>query len=137
MQTRQPPTDQDADAIVAFLATLKPFESPQLVDGQLNRKAQRGKALFHGKAGCAKCHAPPHFTTAQAMDVGLGVDSTEIREHNPPSLRGLHARRRFLHDGRALSLPAVVTRHHCPQDIGGEALIAEELQDLIAFLKSI
>lgn len=138
MQGRQPPTNEDAEALVAFLSTLEHFENPHLAgDGQLTRAARRGKQLFESKAGCAKCHRGPHFTTPEAFDVGLGLSPTDSKEHNPPSLRGLYSRRRFLHDGRARTLQQVINRHHRPEDIGGESLTGEELQDLIAYLRSI
>ena len=50
-----PPSEQDKQALIAFLKTLKPppnpFRSP---DGSLSEAAQRGKHVFFGrKAGCA------------------------------------------------------------------------------------
>jgi len=138
MQGRKPPTNEDADALVAFLSTLEHYKNPHLADdGQLTREARRGKQLFEGKAGCAKCHSGPHFTTPETFDVGLGLSPTDSKEHNPPSLRGLHSRRRFLHDGRARTLEQVISRHHRPEDVGGESLAGDELQDLLAYLRSI
>ena len=137
MHSRRAPTAEDANAVVAFLSTLKHFESPHLIQGQLTVEASRGKTLFEGKATCAKCHVPPHFTTSETFAVEPASLSTDMREHNPPSLRGLYARRRFLHDGRAPSLLRVITRHHRPEAVGGEPLSEQEVQDLLAYLKSI
>lgn len=134
---RQQPSDADAQALVAFLSTLEHFESPHLAaDGQLTPDARRGKTVFEGKGGCVKCHHKPFFTTRQTFDVGLTSTRTDSQEYNPPPLRGLYSRRRFLHDGRARSLLEVLVGHHRPEDVGGEALNDQELRDLIAYLRS-
>lgn len=138
LQSRRTPTDVDVRALVAFLSMLDHPASPHLArDGQLTPAARRGRELFVTKANCSECHQRPHFTSPDTFDVGLGLSPTEPADHNPPSLRGLHARRRFLHDGRARTLAEVVTRHHRPEDVGGEPLSPEELQDLLAYLRSL
>jgi cytochrome c peroxidase len=138
MQSRHPPTDDDARALVAFLSTLDHPENPhRAADGQLKAAARRGKKLFEGKAGCVRCHNGAHFTTDQTFDVRLDSTQAAAEQYNPPSLRGLYSRRRFLHDGRAQTLPEVLSRYHRPDDVGGESLNSPELQDLLAYLKSI
>ena len=83
------------------------------------------------------CHPPPHFTSPTTYDVGLGNFRDMFDGYNPPSLRGLHARRRFLHDGRATDLEELLTRSHRPERLGGQALSPQDRQDLIAYLQSL
>ncbi|MBW3540111.1 MAG: beta-propeller fold lactonase family protein [Planctomycetes bacterium] len=154
LSTRKPFTDDEAHALLAFLATLEAPVSPQhgddgngLAASQRDARhptrasrwdaAKRGRALFEGKAGCTTCHTGEHFTTAATYTVGLESRRYFHSEFNPPSLAGLHARRRFLHDGRADTLEEVLIRHHRPEQLAGERLSDEELSDLIAWLKSL
>ncbi len=130
--------EEDIDALLAYLATLEAPPSPhRLPDGTLTPQARRGKALFEGKAGCSTCHAGRWLTTDDVYTVGLESERYAYQGFNPPSLRGLHARRRFLHDGRAESLEEVLTKYHRPEDLAGERLTQDELRDLMAWLKSL
>ena len=138
MQTRTPPTHGDSEALVAFLGTLEhPVNPNRGPDGQLTKLAEQGKVLFSRKAGCATCHTGDHFTSRGTYDVGLGSSRDVYPKYNPPALRGLHSRRRFLHDGRASSLEEVLGKYHRPQDVAGEPLSDEELQALVEYLKSL
>ncbi|HUG90167.1 MAG TPA: c-type cytochrome [Planctomycetaceae bacterium] len=138
LSTQKPLTDVDVDALVAYLRTLEHPVSPhRRPDGSLSEPATRGQALFEGKAGCATCHHGEHFTSAETYQVGLESKRYFYDRFNPPSLRGLHARRRFLHDGRADALEHVLTRYHAPENVAGEKLSECELADLIAYLKSL
>jgi YVTN family beta-propeller protein len=138
MSTEKPITDDDVRALVAFLAILDHPPSPHRAPtGGLTADADRGRTLFEGKAGCFTCHRGAHFTSAATFKVGLESRRYFYSEFNPPSLRGLHARRRFLHDGRADTLREVLTRHHQPDRLAGEPLHAEELANLIAYLMSL
>ena len=92
MQTRRPPTDSDAEALVAFLSTLDhPMNPHRAADDSLSKIARKGKSLFEGKAGCATCHRGQHFTFQGTFDVGLGSPQDAYPEYNPPVLRGLYA----------------------------------------------
>ena len=75
----------------------------------------------------------PTYTSAGRYDVGL-ADEVGNRKFNPPSLRGVGRRDRFLHDGRASSLEEVF-RDHAPPP--GAVLSPRETADLIAFLKTL
>ena len=58
------------DAIAAFEETLVsknvPFDT-----GRLSRSARRGRKLFEGNAGCARCHTGPYFSDGQAHNLGV------------------------------------------------------------------
>jgi len=135
LHTKQPITDDDVAAVVAYLGTLEPPVLPG--EEQLSPSALKGRALFHGKAGCVNCHAGLHFTSTDTFDIGLGSPVDAYPEYNPPSLRGLSIRRRYLHDGRATDLEELLIRHHAPQSTGGEMLDDAELESLLAYLRTL
>ena len=106
--------------------------------------AQRGAALFTGKARCAGCHVPPLFSEpGWAMHTGkeIGIDdfqasrSPDGRYRTTP-LRGLFVRAKggFYHDGRFADYAAVVDHYDGFFKLG---LAAAEKLDLIAYLKSL
>jgi cytochrome c peroxidase len=133
------PSDADVEALAAFVETLAPPPNPHLVSGELSEAALRGKAVFHGdKAGCVQCHSAPNFTDAATHDVGLSSTEDSYEGYNAPSLRGIYDRMLYLHDGRATTLEEVLTGPHNPNRVTGAGeLTAEELQDLLAYLKSL
>jgi hypothetical protein len=61
-------------------------------------------------------------------------DDVGNHEFNPPSLRGASIRDSFLHDGRARSLEDVFAKEKHPR---GVILSAQEITDLVSFLKSL
>ncbi len=135
----QEPTDQDKQALIAFLGTLRrppnPFrDSPELADS-----IRRGKQLFHSsQTGCASCHNGHHFTDGEVHDVGTGADEDAYDGYNTPSLVGTYQKVRWLHSGRAKTLQRVINELHSPENVSGERELTEqESADLIAYLKSL
>ncbi len=134
------PTDDDIDAILAYLETLQAPPSPHReAGGGLSAAAQRGQAVFRSeKAGCANCHSGPLLTDGQIHDVGLGSPKDVYKGFNTPSLLALHNKVRYLHHGRAKSLEEVLTEYHDPAKVTGLGeLTADERKDLIEYLKSL
>lgn len=129
----------DVDALMTYLASLKMPESPFLSDSTSKEPARRGEKLFRSDAfGCAECHTGPNFTDGLMHDVGMVREKDYYKGYNTPSLRGVYHKTRFLHDGRAKTLERVLTKYHRPDEIGGGAEPTdEELQDLIAYLKTL
>ncbi|MEK6234317.1 MAG: c-type cytochrome, partial [Planctomycetales bacterium] len=136
----KPPTDDDVEALIAYLQTVSippnPYRQP---DGALNKAATRGKAVFESdKAACAECHNGPHFTDGDVHDVGTGSSKDVYKGYNTPSLLGAHRKVRWLHHGRAKSLEQLLTKYHNPAEFaGGDPLTQEELRDLIEYVKSL
>jgi hypothetical protein len=106
--------------------------------------ADRGKALFAGKANCATCHVPPLFTepgwNAHTPDE-IGIDDFQAnrspdKHYRTTPLGGLFARAKggFYHDGRFADLSAVID--HYDQQFG-LSLTAAEKTDLVEYLKSL
>jgi cytochrome c peroxidase len=132
------PTKTEVADMLAFLETLTPPPNPHRgQDGSLSPQAQRGQAIFQGKAGCTRCHRGSYYTSKGTYDVGLEPDGGPYKLWNPPSLIGLYDRGPYLHDGRAKSLRDLLENHHRPQMLDGEKLTRAEQADLIAFLLSI
>ncbi|CAN5175737.1 hypothetical protein BH10PLA2_BH10PLA2_05150 [soil metagenome] len=132
------PTAEDLHALTAFLGTLEHPPNPnQRVRRSLTMPAQRGLALFVGKAGCISCHKGNYFTSTGTYDLGLEADGSSYERWNPPSLRGVYDRGPYLHDGRADTLDDVLRLDHAPKKLGKAELSPGELADLIEFLKSI
>jgi YVTN family beta-propeller protein len=130
------PTPDDVRAVVAFLETLD--HPPRLRPSAAEREAiERGKALFEGKARCARCHQGPDYTSAHNYDVKLEPDGSPYPLWNPPTLRGLIDRGPYLHDGRAHTLDDLLSKDHSSEKLGGQPLNPAERADLIAFLRSL
>ena len=106
--------------------------------------ADRGKALFAGKANCATCHLPPLFTepgwNAHTPDE-IGIDDFQAnrspdKRYRTTPLGGLFARTKggFYHDGRFADLSAVVDHYNQTFRLN---LNSGEKDDLIQYLKSL
>ncbi len=141
------PEPETVDDILAFLVQLKPEPSPRLVDGKLSEAAQRGKAIFEGKAACDDCHSGPHYTDLKTYDVGTAssndpppADSPEdaTPQYDVPALLEGWRTAPYLHDGRALTMKDVLTEHD-PKGLHGKikGLSEQEIDDLVEYLLSI
>ena len=126
-------TRDEARAVVAYLATLTPPPLPR----KDSPAVARGQKIFTEKAGCARCHKAPLYTSAGIHDVLADAQEPIHKGYNPPSLLGLSDRGPYLHDGRAETLEEVLRRWHQPENLGGQRLTETELADLIEFLKAL
>jgi hypothetical protein len=139
----------DEDKITAKLAALHFYQlaipAPAPPRGSFDRQAaERGKALFAGKADCARCHVPPLYTEPgwnMHTPDEIGIDAVQA-ERSPDEryrttpLKGVwsHAKGGFYHDGRFPTLRAVVDHYDGFQALG---LTPAEKTDLVEFLKSL
>ncbi|MBC8117193.1 MAG: c-type cytochrome [Candidatus Saccharimonas sp.] len=139
MAPKIPVTDEDATALVANLKTLDQPAKPRAAtsDTALAKKIELGRTLFSGKAACTSCHTGLQFTSEDKFDGKVEDKKDRDPNYNPPTLRGLASRRRFLHTGKARSLDAVLTKHHRPEDLVGESLSDDERDALVEYLKSL
>jgi YVTN family beta-propeller protein len=133
------PTNDEVDALAAYIESLSAPPNPYQDDAHASAAAARGATVFQSaKAGCTQCHPAPHFTDGQTHDVGLGAATDAYEGFNTPSLRGVHDRVLLLHDGRSRSLEDLLTGPHNPARVTGQGeLTAEERQDLLAYLRSL
>jgi len=153
--------DKIAMAIATYERTVISGEAPfdRWIKGQrraISSSAQRGFALFNGKARCSACHSGWRFTDDSFHDIGLpdddigrGADFPEIlkMQHafKTPGLRNIDQRAPFMHDGSLATLEAVVDHY----DEGGKrrpslsdemhplGLTDQEKHDLVAFMESL
>lgn len=134
------PTDDDVQAMIAYLDTLTPPPSPYRgKDGKLSEAATRGELVFKSeKAGCVRCHSGDYFTDGKIHVVGTGERGDVFKGYNPPSLVGVFDRIHYLHDGRAKSLEDALRGPHSPGRVTGKGdLTEEELRDLLEYVRSL
>ena len=88
----------------------------------MSESAQRGMALFAGKANCAACHAGANFTDEQYHNLGVGMDVkdpdmgrfavTKVDKDRgafkTPTLRNVALSPPYMHDGSQQTLEEVV-----------------------------
>ena len=124
--------------------------APKLgVDGRLvpeisSPEELRGEALFHGKAKCASCHAPPYFTDNTMHDLKLerffkprkirGMMAGADGPIKTFPLRGVKDTPPYLHDGRLLTLDDTVRFFNLVMET---KLTPAEEADVSAFLKAL
>jgi hypothetical protein len=139
----------DVDRITPKLAALHFYQlslpAPRPPRGSFDEEAaQRGKALFRGRADCARCHVPPLYTEPgwnMHTPAEVGVDDFQARRspderYRTSPLKGLwsHQKGGFYHDGRFATLLDVVEHY---DDLLGLGLGASEKADLVEYLKSL
>jgi cytochrome c peroxidase len=135
MNTEHSISKDDVESLLAYLGTVNHPENPR--SDSSSPSIDRGRQLFAGKAGCIKCHTQPTFTSTETFDGAVEDPKDRNKLYNPPSLRGVSTRRRFLHTGKAKSLEQVLTKYHRPEDLVGETLNEEEIAALVEFLKTL
>jgi len=139
--------DLDALAIYtnSFTFTLSPHTP---APGKLSPQAQRGKAVFFDSSvGCATCHSGPYYSDSSLAkppklhDVGTGGDDPFEKmgpAYDTPTLLGVYRSAPYLHHGRAKTLLDVLTTCNKDDKHGKTShLKAEQLDDLVAFLKAL
>jgi len=156
--------DGVADAIAAYVRTILSGNSPydRFKAGEataMSASAQRGLALFEGKAGCVRCHAGFNFTDEGYRNIGVGMDKdspdlgrflvtknvADMGAFKTPTLRDVASRAPYMHDGSARTLADVVAFYDrggvkspwLSSDIRPLGLSAREQADLVAFMQAL
>jgi mono/diheme cytochrome c family protein len=137
------------DQVTAKLAALHFYQlsipAPKPPAGSFNAQAaQRGKALFEGKANCASCHVPPLYTEPgnnlhAPSEIGVDAfqaDRSPTHAYRTAPLRGLwsHQQGGFYHDGRFATLKDVINHYDSSFKLG---LTDPEKDDLVQHLLSL
>jgi hypothetical protein len=133
--------------LLAYQLTLiKPAPPAGSFDGAA---AARGRVVFNGAAGCARCHQGPAFTDVLSgpprqwpvlhdpAEVGTEAEyasRTATKRYRTTPLRALFQHAPYFHDGSAATLEAVVD-HYDAQF--GLKLSPAQKADLVQYLKSI
>ncbi len=129
--------EEDAQAIDAYLASLKPLPSPRLVNGKLSPAAARGKKTF-SDVGCIRCHPAPYYTDMKKYDVGTGKGQDKGKPFDVPTLREVWRTSPYMHDGRAVTVYDVIKIHN-PDDKRGKTsgLTDKQIRDLAEYVESL
>lgn len=140
------PEESRATAIDEYLKSIEAIPSPYLVNGELSKKAKKGKKVFL-MAGCIECHSGKYFTNSNKdgegdvptlYDVGTGTGSEKGRKFDTPTLKELYRTRPYLYDGRAANLHEVFTEYNKEDKHGVTSdLTEEELDALVEYLLSL
>jgi hypothetical protein len=144
-----PHISPDDDQITSKLSDLQLYQlsipSPLPPAGSFDpAAAQRGDALFSGKAGCNNCHVEPVWTEPgwnlhAPADVCIDTfqaDRAPDRRYRTSPIGAIftHTKGGFFHDGRFATLNAVVDHYNTCFRLG---LLASEKHDLIQYLLSL
>ena len=139
----------DPDLITSKLPALHFYQlsipAPEAPRGSFNAAAaERGKALFNGRATCSSCHVPPIYTDPgwnMHTPEEIGIDDFQAnrapdRRYRTTPLGGLFTRQKggFYHDGRFADLPAVVDHYDRTFNLN---LNEQAKRDLVEYLKSL
>lgn len=132
-----PLKERELKALARFCERLplppNPYRTPE---GRLTPAGERGKALFHGKAGCVECHAGPHYG-GTGLRAWVGTTPPDL-PLDVPHLSGVYDSGPYLHDGRAATLEEVFSRYNSQGRHGrAAALTEEELRDLLQFVREL
>jgi cytochrome c peroxidase len=138
MFTAQP--EEVAEAIDAYLESLRPVPSPRLVRGELSAAARRGEKLyFDTRVGCAECHPRGRTTDMKRYDVGTrgSLDRPEDTFYTP-TLVEVWRTAPYLHDGSAATLLEVLTTRNTGDRHGRTSqLKPDQINDLLEYVLSL
>ncbi len=131
--------EAEAEAIDAYLKSLKPVPSPFLIDGRLSPAARRGRQLFESdRVGCRKCHPAPHYTDLMSHNVGTRSTYGFTDDFDTPTLVEIWRTAPYLHDGRFLTVKDLIAEGQHGKTRGAvEKLTEEEVDDLVEFVLSL
>jgi YVTN family beta-propeller protein len=103
---------------------------------RLTAAAQRGKALFEGRAGCISCHSG-EFNGGTGMKASVGT-TNEGQQLDVPHLLGAYDSAPYLHDGRAVTLEEIFEKYNPSQQHGqAHKLSKTELADVLRYVREL
>jgi cytochrome c peroxidase len=149
-------------AIAQFMGTMYSYNSKydkvKAGSQSFTSQEQAGYSIFTQK--CASCHTEPLFTNYQYKNIGLSInvayndsgrahatnDPSDRYKFKTPTLRNVEKSGPYMHDGRYSSLSQCLNNHFTsvgyiattdPQILAGINLTTQNVNDLIAFLKTL
>lgn len=123
--------EEYASCVDAYLKSLRPVESPYLIDGALNEKAKRGQKVFE-KLNCNSCHSGPYFTDLKMYRIGENVEFE--KGWDTPTLIEVWRTAPYLFDGRAATLRDVFETHKHGID---KKVSKKEIDELTEYVNSL
>lgn len=153
-------SDRIAVALAAFERTLisnnAPYDRYLAGDKEaMSPAAQRGLALFEGKADCAQCHDGDNFSDDSFHNIGLNSgdpgrgkiinDKDFTGAFKTPGLRNVALTGPYMHDGSLSSLEEVMQYYNRGGDAHSQKstlirplkLTEQEVRDLVAFMGAL
>lgn len=154
-------SDGIAKAVAAYERTVltgdAPYDRYKAGDkSALSEAAERGRALFFGKAHCSACHSGSNFTDNAFHNIGVGMDKKEPDKgraaisklggdtgaFKTPGLRDIHRSAPYMHDGSIKTLEEVVEHYdkggiknpYLDEEIFELNLTDQEQKDLVTFM---
>lgn len=120
---------QQTAALSDWVNSIPAPPSPSWVD---STAASRGKVVFEGPTGgCSVCHSGPKLTNNKTMNVGT-CDAFQV-----PPLVGVGWRAPLMHNGCAATLADRFGKCSTAGHGSVQALSAQEISDLTAYLESL
>lgn len=131
--------EEEADAIDAYLESLRPVASPHLVDGRLSPAAERGKKLFESeRVSCYECHPAPLYTDLKKHNVGTKSPYEYTDRFDTPTLIEVWRTAPYLHDGRYKTIKELIQKGKHGASRGSiDELSEQEIADLAEFVLSL
>ncbi|MBM4132699.1 MAG: c-type cytochrome [Nitrospira sp.] len=154
-----------AKAIAAFERTILSGNSPADrfdmagEEHAFSESAQRGLALFQGKARCTRCHSGFNFTDEKFHNLGIdwdgdqidvgrykvSQDPDDIGAFKTPTLREISLTAPYMHDGRFATLEEVVEFYdkggiqnpHLSNLMVPLSLTGQEKADLVEYMRAL
>ncbi len=133
-------TEQDpevANAIDAYLMSLRPLESPYLKNGKLSKNAKEGKKIFK-QVGCVNCHSGAYYTDQKQYNLGLGKGKDKGKKFDTPTLIEAWRTAPYLHDGRATTVREAIEiiDGQSPKNLT-KSLSEKEWEQLVEYVLSL
>ena len=119
--------------LTAYMASIMPPPAANSLterDGALSAQAQRGQALFEGKAGCAGCHGLPLTTSRQVLPQGITEGLTDI-----PALVGAYRHGVWLKLGQAQTLRQATVE--MLKWLQNDQLSEDEIDDVTRYMQEL
>lgn len=145
-----PATEEEAQAVDAYLMSLKSVPSSKLVfdrthptePGRLSDAARRGKRIFNSdRAGCSLCHPEPLFTDMRLHNVNTRAIRETRSAYDTPTLVEIWRTSPYLHDGRYSTIKELlIDGKHFGKQPGipeTEQPTEQELADLLEYILSL
>jgi cytochrome c peroxidase len=151
-----------AKSIAAFERTILSGNAPydKFVAGDktaLSEKAQKGLALFNGKAHCSACHSGPNFTDNAFHNIGVAFHAStpdhgrvviskisgDTGAFKTPTLREIKRTAPYMHDGSEKTLKDVIAYYNkggtdnefLDEEIYALKLSNEEIDAIVTFME--
>lgn len=130
-------SEEEYEAVDAYLKSLRPEPSPHLINGQLSDAAKRGERLFKSpsKGACTACHNGKYLTDMQKHDMQNAGPADRTSTWDTPTLREVWRTAPYLHDGRAATIKEVFTK----DNHGGvkQRLTPAQIEDLTEYVLTL